>query len=110
MADTSLYLVRHGDTAHNYHGDPKKDKVKGTRIDLPLDESGRKAAEDAGAVLKKAGITHVISSPLKRGVETAQIIAKATGAQAATSSRLLPWDVGTSVSYTHLTQPTICSV
>ncbi len=93
MADTSLYLVRHGTTKFNYHGDPKQDKVKGM-LDTPLDDRGVQVAHSAADVLKKEGITHIITSDLSRSKQTADIIAAKTGAQVATSPRLRPWDVG----------------
>jgi probable phosphoglycerate mutase len=90
---TSLYLVRHGTTKFNYHGDPKQDRVKGM-MDTPLDERGKVVAQQAADVLAKAGITHIVTSDLSRSKETADIIAAKTGAQVAVSPRLRPWDVG----------------
>lgn len=92
MAKTSILLVRHGKTALNSH-DKNKDRVKGW-ADHPLDDEGIQTAEQAGEVLKKHGVTHVITSPLLRGTQTAHIIAQKTGAQVGVSGKLLPWNVG----------------
>jgi broad specificity phosphatase PhoE len=89
----TLYLVRHGTTKYNYHGDPKQDRVKGT-MDVPLDERGKMVAHQAADQLAKLGVTHVITPDLARGLETAHIISQKTGAKIAVSSRLRPWDVG----------------
>jgi broad specificity phosphatase PhoE len=92
MAKTSVFLVRHGTTALN-HEDKKLDRVKGMQ-DHPLDERGIAVAHQAGEALKKEGITHVFASPLKRSVQTAQIIAHHTGAKVGITPRLNPLHVG----------------
>jgi broad specificity phosphatase PhoE len=93
MADATLFLVRHGTTKFNYHGDPKQDRVKGV-MDVPLDDRGKLVAEQAADKLGKYGITHILTSDLTRQKETADIIAQKTGAQVGVTPRLRPWDVG----------------
>lgn len=82
-----IYLVRHGQTAMN------RKKVLQGRSDLPLNEDGRKEAEEAGRRLKKAGIVfdRVYSSPLIRARETAGLI---TDAPLITDERLIEMDYG----------------
>jgi len=62
-----ITLIKHGKTDYNSEG-----KRQG-RIDLPLNEVGRK---EVLALKRKLGkdLSIVISSPLKRAVETAQIL------------------------------------
>ena len=66
---TSLYLVRHGQTAWN------KEEIFRGRTDVPLDETGLKQAELAGEYFKGLEIHGIYSSPLARAWQTAQKIA-----------------------------------
>jgi broad specificity phosphatase PhoE len=59
-----LILVRHGRTEANAMG-----RLQG-RLDLPLDEVGRWQAERIAEALP--GVRRVVSSPLRRAVETAE--------------------------------------
>jgi broad specificity phosphatase PhoE len=67
---TSIYLVRHGQTAWN------KEEIFRGRTDVPLDETGLKQAELAGEYLKEVEIDAIYSSPLSRALETAEKIAR----------------------------------
>ncbi len=67
---TSIYLVRHGQTAWN------KEEIFRGRTDIPLDETGLKQAELAGDYLKEVRIDAIYSSPLSRARQTAQKIAQ----------------------------------
>ena len=68
-----LYIVRHGETQWN------KEEVFRGRKDIPLNETGRRQAELAGAYFRSIPVKKIISSPLARAVETAEGIAAATG-------------------------------
>jgi broad specificity phosphatase PhoE len=63
-----LILARHGRTAANAQG-----LLQG-RMDLPLDEVGREQARKIAVAL--ASVDIVISSPLRRAVETAEALGK----------------------------------
>lgn len=65
-----LYLVRHGETSYNLN------KLIQGQKDIPLSIVGEKGAFELGTALKEKGIffDYYLSSPLKRAVETAQII------------------------------------
>jgi broad specificity phosphatase PhoE len=67
---TSIYLVRHGQTAWN------KEEIFRGRTDVPLDEIGLKQAELAGEYFKGMEIHGIYSSSLSRAWETAQKIAQ----------------------------------
>lgn len=67
---TSLYLIRHGETDWN-----KARRIQG-RSDIPLNETGRLQALRAAAQLSGHPWGHIVSSPLSRARETAQIIAR----------------------------------
>jgi broad specificity phosphatase PhoE len=66
---TSVYLIRHGQTAWN------KEEIFRGRTDVPLDETGLRQAELAGEYFKGMEIHAIYSSPLARAWQTAQKIA-----------------------------------
>ncbi len=67
---TSIYLVRHGQTAWN------KEEIFRGRTDVPLDETGLKQAELAAEYFKEMEIHGIYSSPLARAWQTAEKIAQ----------------------------------
>ena len=67
---TSIYLVRHGQTAWN------KEEIFRGRTDVPLDETGLKQAELAAEYFKEMEIHAIYSSPLARAWRTAEKIAQ----------------------------------
>jgi len=67
---TSIYLVRHGQTAWN------KEEVFRGRTDVPLNETGLKDAALAGMYFKEIDIHAIYSSPLSRAWQTAEKIAQ----------------------------------
>jgi uncharacterized phosphatase len=70
---TDLYLVRHGETEWN-----RQRRIQGL-TDIPLNDTGREQARLTGMLLTRRPITRVVSSPLGRARETAQIIADELG-------------------------------
>ncbi len=67
---TSIYLVRHGQTAWN-----KEELFRG-RTDVPLDETGLRQAELTGEYFREVKIDAIYSSPLSRAWQTAESIAR----------------------------------
>jgi len=67
----NFYFIRHGQTEHN-----AKHIISGQSI--PLNHKGREEAKYLAKIIKEQGITfdEIISSPLKRAFETAQIATK----------------------------------
>jgi broad specificity phosphatase PhoE len=65
-----LILVRHGETHWNKDG-----LVQGADSDIELNDTGLEQARRLGAFLKNEPITAVLSSPLRRAIATAEIIA-----------------------------------
>lgn len=67
---TKLVLVRHGETDWNVA------EIFRGRLDVELNETGRRQAEQLGQYLADREITSIFSSPLKRATETAEIVAR----------------------------------
>lgn len=63
-----LYIVRHGETEWNV-----TKRLQG-RTDIPLNENGREAARKTAEGIKDLHIDMVISSPLVRAKETAELM------------------------------------
>lgn len=88
-APTRLLLLRHGETElnqqHRYSG----------RGDPPLTKLGEQQAERAAARLAEIpGITAVLTSPLRRAVHTASIVAETVGAPVIERPGLIETDFG----------------
>jgi probable phosphoglycerate mutase len=73
-----LYLVRHGETEWN-----RLHRIQG-RTDIPLNETGRKQALTTANLLAGRDWDAVITSPLSRAYETAELIAERLGLPAPT--------------------------
>jgi len=70
---TDLYLVRHGETEWN-----RQRRIQGL-TDIPLNDTGREQARLTGMLLTRRPVSRVVSSPLGRARETAEIIAAQLG-------------------------------
>lgn len=68
MFDRSFYFLRHGETDWNRQG-----LMQGW-IDIPLNETGRTQARTAAGVIAALPVDIIITSPLLRARETADII------------------------------------
>ena len=66
-----VMLIRHGETDWN-----KANKVQGGNTDLPLNENGIVQAEKTAERLKNEKIDEIYASPMKRALQTAEIIGK----------------------------------
>ena len=86
---TTIYFIRHGQT------DLNRKRVLQGRVDQPLNEEGIAQAQEAGERLHSCGVTfdRIISSPLKRAMDTALIIA-GENVPLQTDERLLEMDYG----------------
>ena len=67
---THLYLVRHGETSYN-----AARRIQGS-VDIPLNERGIQQAEEAAEKLASLGVDAIVSSPMRRARQTAEIIAR----------------------------------
>jgi len=83
-----LLLVRHGQT------DANRDGLLLGRSDPPLNATGRDQAVAIGARVASFGPVRVVSSPLRRAAETAEVVAAACGLTVAVDDRLIEVDYG----------------
>jgi probable phosphoglycerate mutase len=74
FVDTTLYLVRHGQSQWNVQR-----RIQGQSAGIDLTELGHRQAAETAARLRDSGATRVISSDLTRAVQTAGPIAAALG-------------------------------
>lgn len=87
-ATSRIYLVRHGRTRLNAEG------VLRGRLDPELDAAGILQAKRLGDVVGRMELQLVMSSPLKRAVETAAAIAASAGLELEIDPRLVDRDYG----------------
>lgn len=83
-----IYLIRHGETEWN------KEEIFRGRRDIPLNENGKKQAEETGNYLKERKIETIFTSPLTRSKQTAEIIGEQIGASIITIGELTDMDFG----------------
>lgn len=83
-----VYLARHGRTPLNAAG------VLRGRLDPPLDDEGQAEAVRLSLALADAGVTLVVSSPLRRAVDTARPVAERVGLEVEIEPRLIDRDYG----------------
>lgn len=68
-----IYLFRHGETDWN-----KENRIQ-CSIDIELNETGLKQAEENAELLKDKGIQHIYSSKQKRSYKTGEVLANKIG-------------------------------
>ena len=83
-----VYLARHGRTALNAEG-----RLRG-HLDPPLDDTGHAEAAALAGVLSALRPIRIVSSPLRRAVETAQAISSHLGLDVTVDERLIDRDYG----------------
>ena len=86
----NLYLIRHGETAHN------RDGLGLGRDDVPLTLVGERQASVLGLRLADVPIDRVFSSPLGRARQTAEAVVGGRGIPIEIRDELIEMDVGKS--------------
>ena len=77
------------------HGEDENDDLIGGWEDAPIDAKGLQDAKEAAEFLKNKGIKQIISSDMKRTLETAKVIAKELNiTDFVTDFRLRTWNKG----------------
>jgi probable phosphoglycerate mutase len=84
-----LLLIRHGQATFNLDG-----RHPGQLPGIPLTDEGRRQAHAAAVALAALPLTAVISSPLERAYDTAEIIARGWALPVRAEPRLMDTDVG----------------
>jgi broad specificity phosphatase PhoE len=85
---TRIFLIRHGQSEGNAGG-----IVQG-RLDFGLTEYGRMQAERVACRLESEGVQRLVSSPLKRSWQTAEIMASRLGLEIEPEPDIQEYDVG----------------
>ena len=85
---TRILLIRHGDTDWNM------EEIFRGRADIELNETGIKQAQLLAKYLEDVPLKAIYSSPLKRALKTAEIIAGPHGAGVTPSQELVDFDYG----------------
>jgi broad specificity phosphatase PhoE len=85
---TTILLARHGETDWNREG-----RFQG-HADPPLNETGRAQAAELAAELEGVELAAVYSSPLRRAIETAEVVAAEHGLEPLAVDALREVDVG----------------
>lgn len=84
-----VLLARHGQTEGN------RANIFRSRMDFPLDATGEKDAQELGQhIAAHYPPSLIVSSPMKRALKTAQIVAAHTGGKVEKDGRLMPWHAG----------------
>ena len=95
MTETILGLLRHGQTDWNIDL-----RLQGS-TDIPLNETGRKQALDAAAALNPEDWDLIITSPLSRAKDTAEIVAQELNMQVAIVPELIERSFGAAEGLDH---------
>lgn len=85
---TTVFLIRHGVTP--WHADRR---VLGQR-DVPLSPEGVSQAETAARLLAGVKLAELLTSPLQRAIQTAEIIGQTVGIDVARDPRLIDFKLG----------------
>lgn len=83
-----VMLVRHGQTTYNM-----EQRLPGQLPGIALTEEGRRQAHQAAVALSAVPVSAVISSPLERARDTAEIVARGWGLTVRQDPRLMDTDV-----------------
>ena len=86
-----LILVRHGHTALNR---PGEGEILRSWLNVPLDETGLREAEETAEKLQGYPIEAVYCSDLKRARQTARILCRGSRAAVTATPDLRPWNLG----------------
>ena len=95
MTETILGLLRHGQTDWNIDL-----RLQGS-TDIPLNETGRQQALDAAAALNPEDWDLIITSPLSRAKDTAEIVAQELNMQVAIVPELIERSFGAAEGLDH---------
>lgn len=84
-----FYIFRHGESTYNI-----SNRVQGHSDDSQLTDKGRKQAQETAIKLHNKNIEIIVSSPLKRAIETGNIVASKLNVPLTTDHRFIEVNVG----------------
>ena len=87
-APRRVVVLRHGETGHNAAG------IWQGHLDTELSPLGRRQAEAAGPAVAALRPTRIVSSDLRRALDTALAVGRATGLEVTPDARFREVDVG----------------
>lgn len=87
-------MLRHGEATHNIEGYIASEDIEKTERQPKLTERGRQQTEDVAQELADKKIDVIYSSPYRRTIETASIIAERVGLEIELDARLGEVDLG----------------
>lgn len=93
MSEGKLIIVRHGHTSRNSGSETSVDRIRGWD-DIPLSAEGVEDAKKAAEELDGVPVGRVVSSDLKRSMQTGVVIAKKFGVPVQSSKAYRPWNLG----------------
>src|SRR5207248_9830335 len=91
-----IYLLRHGTTDFNTAG-----IIPGIKRGLRLNQEGRERCKRVALQLSPVPFTRILSSPLERATETAEIIKHYHDLDIEIDKRLIDWDLGPWTDQSH---------
>ena len=88
----TILLIRHARTPFN---NPADERIRGYS-DVPISYEGKQGLLKTAEFLRKQDfpITRILSTPLQRGMMTAEVIGQAISAKVIPEHGLLPWNLG----------------
>ncbi len=104
LAAERFVFVRHGETDWNERG------VFQGRSDIPLNATGIAQARDAARRISQACPQWIVSSPLRRATQTAELIAEATGCKLWIEPNLIECDFGSLEGVSISTEMARCNI
>ncbi len=84
-----FYIFRHGQSSYNIAG-----RIQGQTNDSVLTELGERQALEVGKKLIGRGVEVIVSSPLKRAMQTAELANKSLNVEIITDKHFIEVDVG----------------
>lgn len=86
--ETKVLLIRHGVTDWHAQG-----RVLGQR-DVPLSQAGVEQMNEAAAAIEGVAVAEIITSPLQRALQSAEILGRRYGIEVARDPRLTDFQLG----------------
>lgn len=87
-----IYFLRHGQTALN--ASDGNEVLRGQRSDIEIEWEGQRQALNQGEFLKPRKVTRLYSSPVRRALQTAQLVSQVINVPVVQDELATDWDIG----------------